>query len=109
MREVVEAFTGDPKVIGLAVLVGLDILLGVAAAFKMHQFTFGRLADFLKDDVLFKLVPYYGIWAATYVGGDLVIPGIDVGAIAAAAFAAAAAAMTASIFGSLRDLGLAGD
>lgn len=107
MRQVLEAFTADPKVLAMAILVGLDLLLGILAAIKTKEFTLKRLSDFLKEDILWKLVPYYGLWAATYVGGDLVIPGIDVGAIAAAGFLAITASLIASIYKSVADLGLA--
>lgn len=106
MRQVLEAFTGDPKVQAAAILVLLDIFLGVIASIKSHTFSWGRVADFLRDDILYKLLPYYGIWAATYVGGDLVIPGVDIGAISAAAYLAVVAAMAYSIFKSLQELGL---
>lgn len=106
MIEVLKAFTGDPKVIGLAILVALDVVMGVFAAVKLRDFSFGRLADFLQDDVLGKLIPYYALWAAVYVGGDIILPIVDIGAIAAGAFAIVAASLVASLYTSLQDLGL---
>jgi hypothetical protein len=103
MEGLLKAFTEDPTVIALAVLVGLDVLLGVAAALKNKTFKFVILADFLRADVLSKLVPYYGVWAALQLTGDIEIGDLEL--IEESVGAIALAALAASILNSLRDLG----
>jgi hypothetical protein len=100
-----EQFLDDPTVIALAVLVGLDVLLGVGSALKSRTFRLVLIGDFLRADVLGKVVPYYGIWWATHVGGDVMLG--EFGIIEEAAGAAALLALGASVLNSLKELGLA--
>ena len=104
MLDLLNQFTEDPTVIGLAILVALDVLLGVIVALKNHTFKFVIVSDFLRADVLGKLVPYYAIWAAVHVGGDVMLG--DFGIIEESAGALALAAIGASVLNSVRDLGL---
>lgn len=106
MTELLKQFTGDPAVQAAAVLVTLDFVLGVASALKAGTFRLAFVADVLRSDVLGKLVPFYAVWAAVEIGGDFEIPGLDLGAIKAAAALAVWAALGGSIMNSLRDLGL---
>ena len=101
-----DQFVDDPTVIVLAVLVALDVLLGVLAALKAHTFKFVLISDFLRADVLGKLVPYYGVWVAVHVSGAEIELG-DFGVIEETVGALAIAAIGASVLNSLRDLGLA--
>jgi hypothetical protein len=104
MKALIDAFTNDSKVITIAVLVALDFVLGVSAGLAARTFRFGWLADFLRRDVLGKLIPYFAVWAAVHVGGDLEILGH--GAIETTVGLAVVAAIAGSILNSLRDLGL---
>jgi hypothetical protein len=104
MVELLDQFVEDPTVIALAILVALDIILGVAAAIKAKTFKFVLVGDFLRADVLGKLVPYYGVWAAVHLTGDIDLGGF--GVIEESVGALAIAAIGASILNSLRDLGL---
>lgn len=104
MLELLNQFQEDPTVVGLAVLVGLDVLLGVLSALKRGAFKFVIVADFLRADVLGKLLPYYGVWAAVHVGGDIMLG--DFGVIEETTGALAIAAIGASVLNSIRDLGL---
>jgi len=106
MIELIRQFANDAAVQAAAVLVALDFLLGVVSALKAGTFRLVFVADVLRADVLGKLVPYYAVWAAVEVGGDFEIPGVDLGAIKAAAALAVWAAVGGSILNSLRDLGL---
>ena len=103
MNALIEAFANDPGVRLAAVLVALDFVLGVAAAVKAHMFRIGWLADFLRADVLGKLLPYFAVWAAVRLGGDVELGGI--GAIEETINGALVLAVGASILNSLRDLG----
>lgn len=99
-----KSFTEDPTVIALGVLVALDIVLGISAAVKQGVFRFVLVSDFLRADVLGKLVPYYAVWAALHVTGDVEVFGFS--AIEETVGAAAIVALGASVLNSLRDLGI---
>ena len=96
-------FSDDPGIRLAVTLVLLDFVLGVSAAVKVGTFRLCWLPDFLRSDVLFKLVPYFGVWAAVRIGGDLSVLGI--GAIEETVGLAIIGAIGASILNSLRDLG----
>lgn len=106
MQELLTQFANDKMVITIAALVALDVVLGVAAALRDpdQAFRLSYLTDFLRNDVLGKLVPYYAIWACAALGGDFEVAGLSgiqdgVGVIVCAALAG-------SILNSLRDMGL---
>lgn len=103
MNALIEQFANDPGVRMAAVLVALDFVLGVAAAFKAGLFRIGWISDFLRRDVLSKLVPYFAVWAAVRLGGDVELGGV--GAIEETVNAAMMLALAGSILNSLRDLG----
>jgi hypothetical protein len=100
----INQFADDPTVIALAVLVGLDLVLGVSAAVKNGVFRLSYVADVLRNDVLGKVIPYYAVWAAVHISGDVMIS--DFGVIEETAGGLAVAAVGGSVFNSLRDLGL---
>ena len=104
MEDLLRQFSDDPTVLALAALVGLDVILGVLAALKMKTFKFVIVADFLRADVLGKLLPYFAVWAAVHVSGDVTLG--DFGVIEETAGALAIAAVGASVLNSIRDLGL---
>lgn len=91
LSQLIHLFAEDDKVRAIALLVLLDFVLGVIAALRLGDFRLGRVADFLRDDVLFKVVPYFALWAAARAAGDLQIPGTDLGAITTGAFVIVAA------------------
>ena len=102
-------FANDTKVHAALFLVAADFLLGVAAAFRVGDFRMSYVADFMKNDVLGKLIPYLGFYVLALVAGqvDIVIPGLDFGVLAGAAYVALVAALTGSILNSVRQLGTA--
>lgn len=104
-EELLQSFTEDPTVILIGVLVLLDFLLGVAYAVKAGVFRLSYVADFLRNDVLGKVVPYYAVWVAVHTGADFSLAGLDV--IEESTGAVVVLALAGSILGSLRDLGLA--
>lgn len=107
MLELLNQFTEDPTVLAISVLVALDVVLGVLAALKAGTFKFVLISDFLRADVLGKLLPYYGVWIALHVGGGNDVQLGDFGLIEETVGALAIAAVGASVLNSLRDLGLA--
>ena len=104
MEALLRQFVDDPTVILLSALVALDVILGVLAALKIGTFKFVIISDFLRADVLGKLLPYYAIWAAVHLSGDIMLG--DFGVIEESTGALAVAAVGASVLNSLRDLGL---
>ena len=101
-------FFADGKVYAACAAIVLDFLLGVLAAFKLGTFRLSYVSDFLRNDVLFKLVPYFVLYSAAVVAGNtqIIIPGLDVGDAAGAAYVVAMAAWAGSIISSLAQLGL---
>jgi len=104
MVQLLNQFTEDPTVILLAALVGLDVVLGILSALVRKVFKFVLVADFLRADVLGKLLPYYAVWAAVHVTGDVMLG--DFGVIEETTGAAAVLALSASILNSLNELRL---
>lgn len=104
MLELIRSFANDETVQLIAALVGLDFVLGVTAALVARTFRLGWLDDFLRRDVLQKAVPYFAVWAAVRLGGDIEIAGF--GAIEEGVGGTVIAALAASCLNSLRDLGV---
>lgn len=98
-------FADDPTVRIVAALILLDFVIGIAAAVNARSFRLGWLSDFLRADVLGKVVPYFAVWAAVRVSGDFELAGF--GLIEEGVGATVMLALGASVLNSLRDLGLA--
>jgi hypothetical protein len=104
MNDLIQQFANDDTVRLIAALVLLDIVLGIAAAVKAGIFQLNYLVDFLRNDILGKAVPYFAVWAAVRLGGDLEIGGY--GAIEEVVGAGVVLALGASVLNSLSELGL---
>lgn len=106
MELLLRDFGNDPTVIAIAALVALDVVLGVSAALanKQQKFQFSYIADFLKADVLGKLVPYAGLWIVLHLTGDIELGGIE--AVEEGVGVFIIASVSASVLNSLRDLGI---
>ena len=100
----IDAFTADDTVRLIAALILVDIVVGVAAAFYTKRFTFAWLSAFLRDDVLGKVIPYFGVWAGVRIGGDIEVAGF--GAIEETVGGMVVLTLATSVVNSLRDLGL---
>ena len=68
--QILHSFASDKVVRALTFLVLADLVFGVAASFKLHTFRLSFVADLLKKDVLFKLFPYFGVFAFSLVAAD---------------------------------------
>lgn len=106
MVELVKQFANDEMVILIAALVALDLVLGVSAALKNpdQAFRLSYVTDFLRNDILGKMVPYYAVWVAVNLGGDFELAGIPL--IEDSVGALVVAALGASVLNSLRDMGI---
>jgi phage-related holin len=101
-------FANDDKVHAALFLIIIDFVLGVIAAVRAGTFRMSYIADFARNDVLYKLLPYFALYAAALVAGsvDIVIPGLDFGVFAGAFYALIMTAWVGSILNSLTTLGL---
>ena len=106
IQEVVREFANDKQLHAVLVLVALDLILGVVAAVKLGTFAFSKIAGFLKDDVLGKVLPWFAVFAFAKFAPSVDVLGIDLNQIQTALWALVAAALVASLVASLSDLGL---
>lgn len=104
MIALLREFADDPTVRLVAALIVIDFVLGVAAGVKAKTFRLGWVSDFLRADVLGKVVPYFAVWGAVRVSGDIELAGY--GMIEEVVGAAVVLALSASALNSLRDLNI---
>lgn len=106
----VHSFFNDTRVQILLLLVALDLILGVAASLYSDglHFRLSFLADFARNDLLGKVVPFAAIYAGYLYAKnvDIVIPGFDMQVVMDAMWAIVLAALLGSLLGSLKDFGL---
>ncbi len=105
-QQALHALFNDNTLIAALILVAVDFVLGVAAAFAKHTFKLSYIGDFASNDLLQKLLP----WGVLYVGAKLApsagVGFLDLGAAAGAIYVLIIAAWTGSILASLTQLGL---
>lgn len=104
--QLIHDFFADDKVKAALLIITLDFVLGVLAAFKLKTFRLSYVADFGRNDVLFKLLPYFVLYAGALVAGgqDILIEGLDLGVAAGAFYALIIAAWVGSIGSSVLEL-----
>lgn len=105
--QLLHSFVTDDMTTAVLAAIILDLVLGVAAAVKLGSFALGYVANFARNDVLGKVLPFLVIHAAADVAGatDVVIPGLDLDLISQGMFALVMAALVGSVLSSLKDLG----
>jgi hypothetical protein len=108
VAQLIHSFVTDVQTKTVFAMIVLDLVLGVLAALKLGTFRLAFLANFARNDVLGKVIPFFALHSAALVAGEqnVVIPGFDISMISDAVFGLVAAAMVGSILGSLADLGL---
>lgn len=108
VAEIIHRIATDQQLQTMLGVVALDLLLGVLAALKMGTFNLAYVTNFMRNDVLGKVVPWAVLDTFAIVAGgyNIIISGLDFTNIAKAAGVAIIAAMVGSILGSLKDLGL---
>lgn len=104
MISLLREFADDSTVRLIAALILVDFVLGMSAGVKAKTFRLGWISDFLRADVLGKVVPYFAVWGAVRVSGDIDLVGY--GMIEEVVGAAVVLALTASVLNSLRDLSI---
>lgn len=108
MQSFIHAFFADTRVQILFLLIALDLALGVVAALMAKDFRLVYVADFLRNDVLGKVVPF-GVFYAGYKyakNEDIIIPGVDLEVLMNGAWGIVLLALSGSLLGSLKGLGL---
>jgi hypothetical protein len=111
LNEALQRLLHDQQLVAIFALVGFDIVLGVAAAINPRtdaggHFNFGKLTNFLRDDVAGKVLPWAAIYIFAQMYGGLAVLGVDLSSIATAIWVVMLAALLNSMYGSLQDLGL---
>lgn len=102
VSEFVKALWADPVVQFIIYTILAGLLLGVLAALKRGDFSLVLLGDWLRDKVLYLLLPYIVV--------IVLAQGIDgpFSAMATVAAATVELSLLASIYNAIRDLGLEG-
>lgn len=108
MNVYIHSFVSDQQFHAVAGLIVLDFVLGVAAALKLGTFALSYVANFARNDVLGKVVPFFVLHSFALVAGatTIVLPGLDVNRLSDAAWVAVSAALVGSVVSSLTDFGL---
>lgn len=106
LLQVLREFADDKQLSAVALLVAADVVFGVLAALKTRTFDFKRLADFARDDLLGKVVPWLAVFGFGKVTHGDAILGVNFSTISDAVFGLVAASLVASLLTSFQDLGL---
>jgi hypothetical protein len=107
ITQIMHSFASDQQVKIVAVLIAADLVLGVLASIQNQQqaFSLSYVSNFLRNDVLGKVVPFFALYALGKVSSSSVA-GVDFGTIADAAWVGVSAALVGSLATSLGDLGI---
>lgn len=105
--QIVHAVATDSQTTTVAALIVLDLVLGVLAALKTRTFALSYVANFARNDVLGKAVPFFVVDGFSAVAGNasVVVDQVDLTNVAHGMFVAITAAMVGSVVSSLKDLG----
>lgn len=106
LHEVVREFAHDKQLHAVAVLIALDLVLGIIASIKLGQFAFTKVSAFLKDDVLSKVLPWFAIFAAAKFAPSVDVAGVDLNQIQTVVWGIMVVALVASLTSSLADLSI---
>ena len=110
MGALLNSFFEDTRTQIALLLIVLDVILGVLAVFvdSTQGFRLSYIGDFLRNDVLGKVVPFFVIYGGYKYAknADLIIPGVDMEVIMNAVWLVVLAALGGSLFKSLSDMGL---
>lgn len=106
MIDALRAFAQDDQLHLALVLIALDLILGVGAAFKVGSFRLSYFADFAKTDLLGKVFPWFVLFAFGFASPAADIGGLSIEDIADGAWIAVVAALVGSITSSLAVFGV---
>lgn len=106
MGEVIRQFANDTQLHAVIVLIALDLVVGMIAAVVTGKFALSKIAAFLKDDVLGKVLPWFAVFAAAKFAPSVDVIGVDLNQIQTGLWLIVSAALVFSLVASLNDLGL---
>jgi len=105
LAELVLRFLQDARVITIFALVVIDVVTGIAAAIKRGEFSWGKMGDFYRTNVLPYIISYLPVYVVfQYLGmyiGDVLSEGI-----VTLLWAPIVSNLAASIGDNLKDLGV---
>ncbi len=107
INHLISTFAHDDQTKTVLVLIVLDLVLGVCAAVKLGTFALSYIANFARNDVLAKVIPFFAVYSAGLVAPNVSV-GIDQANLANLSdllFVAVAGALVGSLVSSLSDLG----
>ena len=106
--QLLHSFFSDDKLKAVIVLITIDFVLGTISAVKTKTFRFSFIADLARNDVLFKVVPWFVLYAGALVAGQqtILIDSVTIGTVAGSLYVLVVAALGGSIASSLLELGL---
>lgn len=104
----VHRFFEDARTQTALLLILLDLGLGVLAGIVTHTFRLSFIADFLRNDVLGKVLPFFLVYGGYLFAknADIVIPGLDLEVITDGVWVITLAALVGSLLASLKELGI---
>lgn len=105
ITQIIASFAHDDQVKAVVVLIAADIVFGVIAAVNLGTFRLTYISNFLQNDVLKKVLPWFALFAFGKVSATT-IAGIDFGTIADGVWVGVVAALAGSLLSSLGDLGI---
>lgn len=107
ITEILASFAKDTQVSIVLSLIAADFVLGIAAALKLGTFRMTYIANFARNDLLGKVLPWFAVFALSKASGAAGLVGpIDWGNASDALFVIATGAMGGSILKSLADFGV---
>lgn len=106
--QLLHSFFSDDKLKAVLVLITVDFVLGSIAAVKTKTFRLSFVADLARNDLLFKVVPWFVLYSGALVAGQqqILISGITIGTVAGSLYVLVVAALGGSVASSLLELGL---
>lgn len=101
------SFAHDEQLKAVVILIVADLVLGVLAAVYNKEQSFGLhfVANFMHNDVLGKVVPWFVLFAIGKNSSQSLL-GVDFGTLADGAWAAVTLALVGSLTTSLSDFGV---
>jgi hypothetical protein len=102
----IASFAHDAQLKLVVVLIVADFIFGVGAALKLKTFNASYVATFARDDLLGKVVPWFALFAFGKVANGVALGPVGFGALADSTFVLVTGALVASVFSSLKELGV---
>ena len=108
LGQLLQEFFNDKSLQILLLIIVLDFAFGVLSALKKGDFRASYVSDFMRNDVLFKVLPWFILYSANKVAtsADILIPGLALDALVWGAYGLIVTALVGSLINSLNELRL---